>query len=322
MAKKKIEKKVKEKLQEGTVEVKPATELMKKVAAATLDREKMEKDFTPEEIKEIMARRVKQEEISKADSQKLSKMTRTNKKWVRLHAAGDYGRLFFYPSYTAKNGEIWYKTLDFSALYFVYNLAERIGMNVNIYDDKDAYVKATYTASVRDIEKVAIKFMELGGKNVEITTTGVYILTLQQPMSADYYSDLMCMEEERRDRVNNLLKPAAMQPITHKMLLDVVRQLGPKIRRLEKRDFFSLGQNMISELEDLFKLYYLYSDGLIDKKTTGLKLMATLNKLKAGLAILQELGAWENVAIPAMLGESLMRLREQIIKDFNVKLGS
>lgn len=45
MVKKKIEKKVKEKLQEDTVGVKPATELMKKVAVATLDREKNEKGF-------------------------------------------------------------------------------------------------------------------------------------------------------------------------------------------------------------------------------------------------------------------------------------
>lgn len=308
-------------IDETGMEIKPATDLMKKVAEKTKNLPKMEKSFTPEEIQAILSKKADGEEITKKESQTLTKTTRINKKWVKNRSAGDYIRIFIYPSYTGKDGAIWYKMIDFSALYFVYNLAERMEMNVNIYPDKDAYVVSKYTASVRDIETLAEKFMELGGKNVEITMTGVYILTLKRPLTAEDYANLMRMEEARRDKMHNLLRPAAMAPVSYALLLDVVRAFAPKVRHLEKRDFFIVGEDIMNGIMDIFKIYYLYSDGLLDKNSTSTQLMMRLNKLRGGLAVLQEMGAWDNPATAVMLGETLMYFRDQVIKDFKIKVG-
>lgn len=306
---------------ETGMEIKPATALMKKVAERTKNLPKMEKVFTPEEIAEILAKKADGEEIDKKESLALSKATRANKKWVKNRSAGDYGRIFLYPSYTGKAGEVWYKMIDFSALYFVYNLAERMGANVNIYADKDSYVRSSYVASVRDVESLAEKFMELGGKSVEITMTGIYILTLKHPSTAEGYANLMRMEEERRDRMHNLLRPAAMAPATYALLLDVARTFGPKIRHLEKRDFFIIGEDIMHGIMDIFKIYYLYSDGLLEKGNASTQLMMRLNKIRGGLAVLQEMDAWENPATATLLGETLIHFRDQVIKDFKIKVG-
>ncbi len=308
-------------IDETGMEITPANGLMKKVAESATDIEKMKQSFTPKEIQIILDKKRQDIEVSKNENTKLNKTTRVNKRWVKNRAAGDYSRIFLYPSYTSKDGKVWYKMIDFSALFFVYRLSDRMGMSVNIFPDKDNYAKSDYTASIQDIEKVAEEFMRLGGKKVETTATGIYILTLPKPMTADNYAELLKQEAEKRDRMHNLLKPAAMAPATHKMFIDVVRQFGPKIQKLEKRNFFAIGENMMRTLEEILKVYYLYSDGIYTMEKAGWHLIAYLDKLRADLFILQELDAWNNLATAAMMGELLVRLREQVLRDFRIKVG-
>ncbi|MDO4527008.1 MAG: hypothetical protein Q4B87_02875 [Candidatus Saccharibacteria bacterium] len=307
--------------QDFVTEVLPATELMKQVAVADGNVRKMQKSFTTKEIEEIMRKREKNEQLTKEENSAVRIATRANKKWVRAQAVGDYGKLYFYPSYTSNDGEIWYKMMDFSALYYAYYLAPRMGRTANIFDDKDSYAKAKYIASVKDIDGVVDDFLKLGGKKVEKTLTGVYIFTLANPLTADDFSNLMRMEEERRDRARNMMRPAKMAPVTYKLMVEFVSQIGPKIKRLEKRDYFSIGEDMVQELENTLEIYYTYSDGHLSIEETGEKLLVCLNRIKAGLTILQETNAWDGLDTAAMLGESLMFFRDQIIKDFRLSVG-
>lgn len=306
---------------ETLIEVKPATELMKKVAEKATDKGKMSKVFSMKEIEEILEKKSKNQEVSAQEKQILTKVTRANKKWVKNHSVGEFGKIFLYPSYTGKDGAVWYKMLDFSALYFVYYLAERMAMNVNIYEDKDSYIKSNYTASIPDIEDVVTMFLELGGKKVETTVTGIYILTLNNPLTQDDYMGMIKLEGEKRDKLRNLMRPAAMQPVTYAQLISFVTYIGPKIRHLEKRDFFSIGEGMTRAIAQVFKLYYLYSDGLIEKHSAGMRILEQLDLIRGDLAILQELNAWDSLATAAMLGESEMLLRKQVIEDFKIKVG-
>lgn len=299
----------------------PATPLMKKVAQFATDKEKMERVFTPDEIQEILNKKANHEEITKEEKERLSRHTRDVKRWVKNRAAGEYGKIFIYPSYTSESGAVWYKMIDFSAIYFVRFLADRMGMNVHLYPDTDNYVKSDCAASITNIHKVVDAFMKLGGKNVETTMTGVYILTLAKPMTAEDYGLMLRSEVEKRERVNNMLRPVAMAPLTHKFYLDLLGQLGPKLCHLEKRLYFSIGEMMMKTLNDVLRIYYLYSDGFLTAGKAGLTLISHLDSLKAGLAVLQELGAWHNPATAAMLGELLIRLREQILRDFKIKVG-
>ena len=217
---------------------------------------------------------------------------------------------------------MWYKMLDFSALYFVYVLAERMALNSQVYDDKDTYIKANFVASVQDIETVAEEFLRLGGKSVDITTTGIYILTLAEPKTMDDYTNLVKLEMERRDKLHNIFRPAGMAPATYKLLLDVVKLFGPKLEHLEKRYFFAVGENIMRDLSAVFRVYFSYSDGLIGKNETGERLLQYLNSIKAGLGVLAEVNAWNSLPTATVMGEALMLLREQVVRDFKIKVGS
>lgn len=305
---------------ESGMKIKPATPLMKKVAEAVTDKEKMQQVFTPKEIREILDKKRRKEAVTEDESVALSKATRNIKRWAKARSTGDYGRIFLYPSYTSTDGKVWYKMIDFSALYFVYFLSERMGMNVNIYADTDRYAKSDYAASVTDIKKVTSEFMRLGGKKVEVAANGVYILTLDYPFTEEDYARMLTQEREKRDKMHNILKPTAMAPATHHMYVDLLRVFGPKIEHLDKRKFFSLGESMTHTLEEILKTYYLYSDGIYSMEKTGLCLIGFLDKLRADLFILQELDAWKNLATAAMMGEILIRFRAQVLRDFKIKV--
>ena len=298
--------------------IEPATELMKRVAIAATDQKKMKKDFTPAEIQEILERK-RAGNFSNEENRKLSSATRAVKKWTRNRAIGDYSRIFLYPSYVAKSAKTWYKMMDFSALYFVYYLSERMGMEVQVCEDTDNYAKVAYIASVPDIDSVLEKFLKLGGKNVEQAMNGVYILTLSQPMTQDDYNNLVRIHGEKCNQVHDIMRPLKMKPVTYKLLMEMVRYFAPKVGRLEKRNFFALGEEIMRELSGLLNVYYMYSDTQIKKVDAKLRLLVHLNKIRANFMILQETNAWNDRAAVAMMGESLMRVRNQIMLDFKDK---
>ena len=281
----------------------------------------MKKVFSTEEIAEIMKRRSEKQESSAEENSALRIVTRSNKKWVKAQSTGDYSRLYLFPSYTSKDGMVWHKMLDFSALFYVYELAPRMGRTANVFDDKDSYAKSKYIASISDIQGVAEDFLELGGKKVEVTLNGIYIFTLDMPRTADDFSKLMRVEEERRDRTRNMMRPAKMAPVTYKMMVDFITQISPKIKNLERRDFFSVGEDIVRGLEKMLEVYYMYSDGYFSMTETGERLLALLNRIKAGMTILQEMSAWDSIDTAAMLGEYLMLFRDQILTDFKIKVG-
>lgn len=300
---------------------KPATELMKKVAIATGDTKRMKKAFSREEILEIMARRTRKETITSEENGAARSATRANKKWVKAQSAGDYSKLYFYPSYTSADGDVWYKALDFSALYYSYILAPRMGRTANIYDDRDSYSRSKYIASVKEIDDMAEDFKTLDGGTVEITLSGIYVFTLAHPQTAEDFARLIRTEEERRDKARNMLRPAKMAPATFKTLVDFIVLITPKIKSLERRDFFSVGEHIIHALEEIMMTYYMYSDGHLSTEETGERILERLNMIKAGMTIMQEMDGWDSVDTAAMLGESLMFFRDQVINDFKLKIG-
>lgn len=304
-------------------ETKPVTanELMKKVAVATGDVGKMKKVFTPEQIKEIMSKRQAGIKVSDEEGMALSRQTRLNKRWVTERQVGEYGKIFVYPSYTDTNGKIWYKMVDFSALYFHYHLADRMGVTANIFVDEDKYLQRRYTASIADIDRVALQFIELNVGTVEEAANGIYVFNLKEPSNTEEYSAMVLTEENKRERVRNIFRPKAMSAEAYKTLLDTIRLFEPKIRHLENRFFTLFGTEMMKNFEEMLAVYYLYSDGLMEKKETGISLISLVDRQKAILAILEEADVWKDMTAPTMLGEKLVDLRQQITKAFKIKIG-
>lgn len=306
---------------EDGMEIHAATELMRRVAERATNIGRIDEYFTPEDIGKIMEKRRQGEETTKEEGQRASKATRANKKWVKTRAMGDYGRLFMYPSYTDSKGKIWYKMLDFSALYYAYCLADAMGVTANVMNDTDKYVRAEYVVSVYDPEIVAEKFYELGMGTVLKTMTGVYILELTVPAAYETYQGLMQKEHERREKLENATRPAAMAPETYTKVLEAARLLGDKLAHMQKYQLNVLGSKVMEGMSNLLKIYFLYSDGFIDKATTAKQLIDELDRMRGEVVLLGELDAWGGLSSTAMVADIMLQIRMQIVKDFKIKIG-
>ena len=312
--KKTAEKKRKEEKQDEMKIAIPATELMKKVAAASFDESKAKKAFSHDEIREILDRMELGATPSDEERLALKAEVRKNKRWIKENTVGEYGKLYFYPTYS-EGGIDWYRAVDFSALYYAYRLADKMLRTAHVAADNDKFVKCRYAVPLRDMDRFVEQFVRIDGGTVEVTDTGIYICTLKKPLTHEEYGELMYIEEARRERMHNVLRPASMDQATYQLVLKMIAEFIPRLSRLEKRTHLVIGERMAGMVWYIVQTYFDFTDRRIDKKTAGGALIHALNGVKAGLVLLSETGVWEFPTCTAM-GESLTDLRRRIIKEF------
>lgn len=297
-------------------EEKPATELMKTVAARTMNYKNMEKVFAPEELKEI-SERVTAEQRRRAESEAKRTEYRRMKQLVKQLEEGNKSRLYAIPSIS--QGEGFYKMFGFSALYYAYRLAPRMGRSARVMKDSDKFSKMPYAASLVNMEKFKDQFrMYEKSDEIEELEDGMIIFTLKQELTDDELGELRMTEETRRDRLHNVLRPKAMEPAIFQAILMVIRQVAPRVRKLEKQYYYAIGEEMLRNLNRLLAYYFDYANGLIDKEEAGKRIMELVDSLFAALAILAEVRVWD-YGVATAIGENVNELKRLTEAKFNYK---
>ena len=296
----------------------PATDLMKMVAAKTLNEKNMEKVFTQEEIEDILMRRDSGEALEPIEHKVLKEQYRKMKRFVKGLEKGNKERLILVPSISQGGG--FYKVFDFSALYYVYRLADRMGRSAKIMRDTDRFSKMNYAASLVNIEKFVEQFKRFEGETkIEITEDGVYLLTLKRALSDDEVGELRLVEETRREKLHNVLRPKAMEPAVFQAILMVVRQVAPRVKKLDRQYYYAIGEGMLKDLSALLARYFDFANGINSREETGRGIMRLVDNLFAGLAILSEVRVWD-YGVAAAIGENINELKRLVMKDFGVKV--
>lgn len=208
----------------------PATALMKTVAARTGNEKNMKKVFSPEEIDDILARRDSGEALKPVEHKAIREKYRNIKRHAKEMKKGNKERLIVVPSIIT--GEGFYKVFDFSALYYVYRLADRMGRKARILNDNDRFSKMINVASIVNMDKFILQMKQLEDSEPSITEDGIYIFALKHPLTDDEVGQLRMVEETRREKLHNVLKPKAMDPAVFQGILMVVRQVGPRVKKL------------------------------------------------------------------------------------------
>ena len=119
----------------SSIERLPATDLMKTVASKTYDARKISKVFTDAEIEEILLKRDGGAELVDSEKKALREKYYKMKLWVKEKEKTNTSQLFVVPSLISS--DTFYKVFNFSALYYVYRLADRMGRNATLRIDKD-----------------------------------------------------------------------------------------------------------------------------------------------------------------------------------------
>ena len=294
---------------------KPATHLMKKVASmAPNNKKSFEKVFSEEEKAEIERKRPDDKAAEmRAIKEEEREKYRAVKSRVKDLEVGNQSRLFAFPS-VGDDG--WYKMMDFSALFYAYRLADRMGRKARVARDSDRFLKAKFIISLRDIEKFAKQIVDYEkGTTVEVAGDGVYIFTLPRPISDDEYAALRRTEETRRERMHNVLKPKEMDPAVFSALLMVERQLLPRIKKLEKCYYDAVGKTMANDIHEILTVYGMLTDGVLERKEAGYTILMRVNSLTSGLILLAELRTWP-YDVAALIGENVNILKRLVLKDF------
>lgn len=297
-------------------EKKPATDLMKAVARKAPSPKNMKKVFTKEEIDEIIDRKEIGDQLDPEEKLAIKEQYRKIKRQVKEMEKGNQSRVIVFPSLTSGQG--WYKVLDFSALYYVYRLADRMGRGARILKDSDNFSRGVYAASFQNIEKFIEQFNRLEQPDLEITDDGVYIFTLKNPVSDDELGALRRTEETRRDKLHNIMRPKAMDPATFQAILLVVRQVTPRVRKLEKQYYHTTGEQMVKNIQNLLAIYFDFADGIYERREAGWKLLSLINHLNAGVTLLSEIRVWP-YDVASVIGENINEIKRLVVKDFNLR---
>ena len=298
--------------------VHPATPLMKKVAEKSYSPKVANKVFSAEDIQDILRRKQNHLQVEPEERVALREQYRKIKRQVKDLEKGNQSRVIVFPSLV--NGVGWYKAIQFSALYYAYRLADRMGRHARVLKDSDRFSKADFSVSITDIDRFVKQFKNLEDPRLEITEEGVYIFTLKQPVSDDEVGALRRTEETRRERMHNILRPKEMDPASYSAILMIVRQLVPRIKKLPPPYFTAVGCRITNDISDLLSLYGQFADGLYSRKDVGPKLLTSIDDVIACLTVLAENLVWP-YDVTAIIGENANEDKRRICKDFNVSSG-
>ncbi len=294
------------------------SEIMKMVASKVPNSKAVKKVFSDEEIEKIVARVNAGEILNPKENAELTKEYRRLKTMAVAYEEQMQVRnqLIAFPSIKGQGN--WYKMIGISALYTAYRICPRIGWNNKVYPDRDNFRKQKYTIGFQKIDEFVKKVEVLEHATVEITLDGIYIFTLPKPISDEDIGGLYRIEEERRERMHNVLRPKAMDVDAYQKILMVIRQMLPKLNSLPKHYFWTTGQKMSEAVMDISAGYFDYADGILTNEEAARKVLCACNVLMSGVSHLSEVGVWRPDSA-ASVGEVINSLKEKAKKGFNQK---
>lgn len=302
------------------IQNKPASDLMKAVAMHAPVKKKIDKDFSPAEAAEIKRnlaiQHAKKEELAKEETPEA--LTRREKiinikKWAREIEKTNQDKLVIFPSYSRNSDKLeWYKMADFSAMYYTYRMANRMGRTARIMKDTDKYAKMKAVVSIKNVELIVKQAMQLGDfSRYEKTLDEAYILYLRKPLTDEEVGVLRRTNETRHEMMHNTLRPKRADAAIYQAILMIDRQVLPRISKMEKGYYVSIGDTMAKQIHQITQTYFKFADGLIDAETARKTLLGLIDGLLAGAALLGELEVW-SYDVSTVIGENITNLKRLV----------
>ena len=300
-----------------------ATELMKTIAEKVPSKKKIMNDFSPAEQAEIFERiergnaRAKALKLKRDDSiedEERRELIRKIKRTAKEMEMGNQSRVILFPSYSRNGSELsWYKLGDFSALYYTYRMAERMGRNIpTIQKDKDRFYRMKMIVSIRDVDEFierALKLKEF--EKHEVTLDKVHIFYLKHALEDDEYAMLKHTGEMQKEMMHNVLRPKKAAP---EMYLDIL-MLGRQVMRMTTAlgiiHRYEIGDRVAENVLEMLNTYYDYTGGLIDAETARREMQRRVFRVRAGMAMLGDDDAVKPTKACA-IGETVTKIENLI----------
>ena len=296
----------------------PATDLMKKVAEKVPQTKKIRREFSQEDAAEIFDKIEKpsiksEEEVELEQSQR--ELIYNIKKTAKRMELGNKDKIIIFPSYSRKSANLtWYKLGDFSAEYYLYRMADRMGRNPSPRKDTDNFGRMHVIVSIKDVDKFLDEAMKLNDfSRHEETLDKIHILYLKKPLTDDEVALLHKTEEMRKEMMHNVLKPKRAAPEVYLAILTLARQLSKVTSSLEKVYRKEVGDRLFEEVVSLMDAYFFFIGQFEDAETTRTNMQKLIYQIRSGMAILGDNEAIKPEKACA-IGETIVSLEELIKK--------
>lgn len=305
------------------LEKKPASELMKTIAEKVPSKKKIMSDFSPAEQAEIFerieqndtrAKMADQKQEDKIENEARRELIRKIKRTAKEMETGNQSKIILFPSYSRNGAELsWYKMGDFSALYYTYRMAERMGRRMpTIQKDKDRFYKMRMIVSVRDVDELIEQAMKLKEfEKHEETLDKVHILYLKQALEDDEYAMLRHTGEMQKEMMHNVLRPRKAAPEMYLNILMLGRQVMRMTTALGIIHRYEIGDAVAENVLEMLYAYYDYTGGLIDVETARREMQRRVFRVRAGMAILGDDDAVKPTKACA-IGETITKIENLI----------
>ena len=305
------------------LEKKPASELMKTIAEKVPSKKKIMSDFSPAEQAEIFERIERNDARAKMADQKQEnsiedearrELIRKIKRTAKEMETGNQSKIILFPSYSRNGAELsWYKMGDFSALYYTYRMAERMGRRMpTIQKDKDRFYKMRMIVSVRDVDELIEKAMKLKEfEKHEETLDKVHILYLKQALEDDEYAMLRHTGEMQKEMMHNVLRPRKAAPEMYLNILMLGRQVMRMTTALGIIHRYEIGDKVAENVLEMLNAYYDYTGGLIDAEAARREMQRRVFRVRAGMALLGDDDAVKPTKACA-IGETIAKIENLI----------
>ena len=276
----------------------PASELMKVVAAKAPSKKKILQDFSPaeqaevfERIKQNEAKAKKEAEAEKdaVENEAKRELIRKIKRLAKDMEVGNKSRIILFPSYSRKTDNIeWYKMGDFSALYYTYRMADRMGRKMpTIMKDTDKFYKMRSIVAIRDIDSFIEKAMQLNEfERREETVDKIQILYLKRALEDDELSTLRRTGEMQKEMMHNVLRPKKAVPEMYLTLLMLGRQVMHMTNKLGVIYRYEIGDKVAENVLEMVNTYYDYTGGIVNAEAAKNEMRRRVFRVRAGMAIL------------------------------------
>ena len=302
----------------------PASELMKKVAVKAPSKRKIERDFSPAEAKEIFGRinqaKLANEGVGSIDQlEEQAKVARRKdkirkiKKFAKEMEVGNRDKIIIFPSYSRNKDELtWYKMGNFSALYYLYRMADRMGKTPKPQKDNDHFSKMDVIVSISDVDKFIKTAMRLNefGRHEE-TLDKVHILYLKKALTDTELALLKRTEELRKEAMHNILRPKKALPEMFLTILMLGRQVLAATGSMERVFRVEVGEAVMKDVMELMNVYYYYTGNILDLDITKTELKKALFRIRAGIAILGDVDAIMPTKACA-IGETIVKIEHLV----------
>ena len=122
----------------------------------------------------------------------------------------------------------------------------------------------SHVVSLKNIESFAEEMMQLNDfESFEKTLDDIYIFYLKKPLEKEEVWILKRTQAHQKNLAGDIIRPKNADANFYQYLLMFIRELLPKINRLEKGYYESIGIRVNNRMVDMVRAYTEYAEGFM-----------------------------------------------------------